>query len=248
MKKAVAIFCACAVGLLITCAKKDNPAGPGSGSNSNTYTYSMSGNTAISSYPQTISVSCDSNNILVSDTSYAYIDTTTITLLNNDNLMVSKHTDGYSDTLTRVGTGSGVQGEWTNSYGMTIQVGVNTVTESYNYADMLVVDLSFMTSYYNVSIVKISSNQVSITGNSSHEVVTITVNSSTGDATYSSSVASHAAATEYANPTSCPNDGPAWLEQFLTANPKTAKNAMAVPLNIIHKLATLLTKKPAHRR
>lgn len=246
MKKAVALFCVVAAVLMVTCAKKDNPTGPG-GNAINTMTYTVSGDKIIVSNPQTIYTECDSNNILVSDTTHASIDTATFVLSNNNNFMVVKHSDGEIDSLTRVGTGSSIQGQWTSARGYTVDIGASTITLTLDYADMLVSEFDYMSSYVNVTIAKTSSNSVTITGNISHEVVTISINSSTGDVTYSSTVSSHAAATVYANPTSCPNDGPAWLEEFFMANPKIAKNAVSAPTSSTHRLLTLLTKKPAPR-
>jgi len=68
-------------------------------------------------------------------------------------------------------------------------------------------------------------NVVTLVGNVSGEVVTITYVKADGaefmvetDEIYTSSDSGHARTTVYANPTTCPNDLPAWYDQFLGDN------------------------------
>jgi hypothetical protein len=216
MKKAVAVFCMFAAVFIVTCSKEDNPAGPGGGPNSMTMSYTLSGNMIIISQPQTIeSYSYCNGATLVTryDTSEAGSDTSTFALSNNDNTLTI---DGQM-ILTRVGTGSGVLGQWTGG-GMDISIGPSTITatesSSYPYADDFI-EYDLPNDLGEITATKASNTQVILTGTTG-ETVTITLSSSSE--TYSSSNSAHATGTYYSDPVACPNDVPSWYDEFLSDN------------------------------
>jgi hypothetical protein len=96
----------------------------------------------------------------------------------------------------------------------------------YSYLDPTYADSAL----YNVTIKKVSENKLTLTGNVTHEVVTIQWVSS-GAPSYiqenftetftSSTNVAHPVHTYYSNPQTCPDDNyPAWWQDFLTANQK----------------------------
>jgi hypothetical protein len=103
---------------------------------------------------------------------------------------------------------------------------VTVTTYDCEYADDFIDDwnwggASADSATYAVTVEMISCSQVRLTGLTTGEVVYVTWNAS-GDATD----AGHAAGTVYENPTSCPNEPPAWYESgFLGANYKTVPAA-----------------------
>jgi hypothetical protein len=72
---------------------------------------------------------------------------------------------------------------------------------------------------YRLTINRTSCSQVQLTGDSTHETVTMTWNAS-GDMTMTGSISGHTAHTWYKNPLSCPNDQyPDWYySEFLGPN------------------------------
>lgn len=249
MKKAVVFFCIVAAALMVLCSKKSNPTGPGGDQNTiETVYYTVSGNTIIITTPaQTYTGTYCDGDSLVSEsyTDTAQTHTVPFLLLNNDNLLImSSGTSG--DSLIRVGTGTGIQGQWTGSDGISYQIGPNTVTVVINQAASFIGDWnSFQASQYNITVAEISSNSVTLTGNSSKEVVTITWNSA-GDEIYSSSKSTNAPSTVKANPTTCPNDSPAWYDQFLSANSNYIYAKVASVPSAAHSFSSLFVKKLAH--
>ena len=108
---------------------------------------------------------------------------------------------------------------------MEVEFTGNTVIIQYSYAELFTTE---WTSVYGngsadsllaITLSQVNGNTVRMTGAISGEVVTVTF-SNQGDVTYSSSVASHAPSIVYGNPTSCPNDAPAWFNSFILANQK----------------------------
>ncbi len=82
---------------------------------------------------------------------------------------------------------------------------------------------------YNVTVNKVGENKITLTGNVTHEVVSIQwiISNASNYAqmqyteTFTSSNAAHAAYSYYSNPQTCPDDDyPAWWDDFLTANEK----------------------------
>lgn len=246
MNKAVSLFSLLAVTLLMVCGDSDNAVGPNGPDNSIIVTYTIVGNLIIVSYPETIYTYsyCDGNQLIVeNDTSEAGSDTTSFLLLNNDNLLVIE-----GDTLTRIGTGSGIQGVWSMAGFGTITIGASTITvsESYSYADMFIEEWDMFPMADNVTATKLSENMVQLTGSISGEVVTISWNAA-GDVTYSSSNSQHATGVVYDNPTACPNDEPEWLLLFLDENESVALNKFAAPLKKEHAISRLFkTNRPRH--
>lgn len=92
------------------------------------------------------------------------------------------------------------------------------------FGEMMAFALSFMFTkmFYEVSDTIIGDRTMRITGDISGEVVTVNWDAQ-GNAAWSSSNASHAPGTVYANPTTCPNDPPAWYQEFLTDNQTQAQ-------------------------
>jgi hypothetical protein len=228
MNKRTMCFAAVAAAglLMVTCSKSSSPTGPGSPST--TWTYTVDGSTLIVSHPETIETFCQGVTLL-SDTTPAYSDTSTYFFsAGQDTMFVVDLSSGDTIVLVRSGAGSGIQGTWTMhdmGIDMTITVGASTITSSVCFSDMFMLIYAIYLSSYDVSINSSSCSSVTITGNTTGEVVTIT-GTQTGDSpdntdfdmTFSSSDPTHASATTYANPTTCPNSGPAWWPAFLTAN------------------------------
>jgi hypothetical protein len=103
---------------------------------------------------------------------------------------------------------------------MQVDIGASTITRTYCDADdYMESEAPYLTMLYNISAAKLSCGSVQLTGNISHEVVTLTWDSD-GNVTYSSSNSQHASKVVYENPSSgqCPNVPPDWYNQFLTAN------------------------------
>ncbi|HMD68412.1 MAG TPA: hypothetical protein VKF42_05980 [Chitinivibrionales bacterium] len=106
-------------------------------------------------------------------------------------------------------------------------------TEFINYQwdySMLGDPASADSAIYNVTVNKVGENKLTLTGNVSHEVVTIKwVVSGVSNypeipytMVYTSSNSAHAAYSYYSNPQTCPDDYyPAWWDDFMTANEKT---------------------------
>jgi hypothetical protein len=223
------LFCAaivCAGLLVLTCSKNDNPSGPG-GVNS-TWTYTVSGTDLIVSHPQSIETDC-AGSYVTADTTFAYSDTSWFALSVNSDTMFVEGDQGDTMFLTRIGTGTGIQGQWLMSQGdfeATIEVGTQTITASTCFGDIFMAgEALWIELSYNITVSQLSCSSVRLTGNTSGEQVTInytqTGNSPDNmdaDITYSSSNAQHAPGTVFANPTTCPNDEPGWLDTFLLEN------------------------------
>jgi hypothetical protein len=238
------IFCvfAMAAGLAIwTCSKKSNPSGPGGGDiggGNTSWNYTISGNTIIIQHPaDTVTYSyCDTTKLVTeTDTESAYTEIDTFSLNGNTMTVNGIGDSGTPVVFTRVGSGSGVQGQWQGQiYGenITVQVTSSTITFSqfttYCYADdWMSFDWAYDSIGFNGTAAELSCTQVRITGSTTGEQVTITWNSN-GDMTYTSNKAGHAAYTYYENPTSCPDDDtPSWyytdfFGQNYTGIPKRA--------------------------
>jgi hypothetical protein len=232
MKKVAAIAGLCAALVLVVCDQSNNPAGTGgTGQNSTNYTYTVSGDTIIVYTPLVTQIrsSC-LNNTLVSrlDTlEEASIDTLTFVLTDNGNTL----TLDQKAVLTRVGTGTGIQGTWTAiSESLTLTIGPSTITSTVtrDYADNFVKVWNRRPPADQVTVAKASANLVTLTGTTTGEVVTI-LWSGAGDMTYSSN--GKTTTTVYENPVACPNSPPDWYGAFLSANrttPGQMKTAAAV--------------------
>jgi hypothetical protein len=249
MKKAAAILCMCAAVLMVSCAKKNNnPTGPGGGDNTMTMTYTMLGTDRIViSNPQEISTEtyCNGNTLVtLTDTSEASTDTMGFELSGNgDTLSI----EGM--IFARTGTGTGIQGSWTSTMG-SVQIGPSTITvieSSSSDADYFIEDWIDDPQADNVTVTKASANSVTMTGNTTGEIVTITF-SSTG-ISYSSTLSEHAAGTYYYNPTSCPNNDPEWYYEFLMANSSGFnKKAVTAPSALSHGIFSVLLKNHIHHQ
>jgi hypothetical protein len=217
---------AAAAGLFIlTCSKDSGPAGPGQPST--TWTYTVSGNTIIIDHPQTISTQCYGTQ-WSADTADAYTDSAVFTLSAGGDTLFSQTDQGIM-VLTRIGTGTGIQGQWlTDQYGfdVTIEIGPSTITASTCYADIFMgEEAPLIEANYNITVVRQSCSSVLLIGHTTNEQVTITYtqvgdspDNLDADRTYSSNNAQHAPGTVYANPASCPNQAPGWVAQFLANN------------------------------
>lgn len=131
----------------------------------------------------------------------------------------------FEDSMVRIGTGSGIEGQWTSSNGAIVQISAGTVIVTPTWADNFMANWADFGSDF-ITAQKTTSNSVTLTGNSTQEIVTITWNS-VGDATYSSNQPQHAAGVEYYNPADCPNDPPAWVEAFVFGTAGAAKKALS---------------------
>jgi YD repeat-containing protein len=238
MKKAVAFLCICAAVLWVTCSKSDNPAGSGdSGSNIETYTYTISGNSLAITFPASTSTYCLMDS-LVTYTFPASTQTVPFELSNNGNT-ATIIMDSANMVLTRIGSGSGIQGQWSTDGG-TISIDASTITVSpaastTGYADDFI-DYELPSELGQITATKISGTQVQLTGGTTNEVVTVTFSGS-GDETYTSSNSAHAAGTWYMDPKSCPNETPDWYYLFLSANGASMfKKAMSKSVQQHHKL------------
>lgn len=233
MRRIVTILGFCAAALVVTCSDDSGPTGPG-GSNPNVYIYETSGNAIYLFKPPFIETRCESAT-LISDTTPAEVDTAGYLLLNNGNFLVIRHHDGEIQSFTRVGAGTGIQGQWTMQ-GMTVQIDDGTVTLIPDWADQFIGEWAAVALQANITATKNSSSSVTLTGNTSQEVVTVTFNS-VGDATYSSTNSLHTTAVDYKNPVSCPNGPPAWTLEFIYANGgvlKVAMTALSAALPMLH--------------
>lgn len=231
-------FFLCAVMLMITCAKKDNnPTGPGGTNNVLTMTYTISGSTITITRPaQTYTDTyCEGDSLVTetqTDTARTYSEQ--FQLIDNDTKLVIS-----GDTAVRVGTGSGIQGQW-NMGGETVQFGAGTITVDLSQTSSTPADdfleYELPSDLGEVTATKISNNQVKLTGATTGEIVTVTISGS-GDETYTSSNSAHAAGTWYMNPNSCPNETPDWFYLFLSENGSGMfKKAMSKSVQQHHKL------------
>jgi hypothetical protein len=74
-------------------------------------------------------------------------------------------------------------------------------------------------SYYAITVTKVNSSSVKLSGRITTEVVTISSTKPTcGDKTYSSNIPAHTTGIYYYNPLQCPNAPPAWYWDFMSAN------------------------------
>ncbi|MBN2189195.1 MAG: hypothetical protein JW699_07060 [Chitinispirillaceae bacterium] len=244
MRITALLFCSaivCVAGLLmLTCSKSDNPTGPGD--TSLTWSYTVSGDYIIIEHPESIERDCDPD--LVADTTPAYTDSAWIQISAGNDTMRVVPSDDPQDTMVfvRVGTGTGIQGQWVmdeQGFEMTLDVGPSTISASTCLSDMFMAFQGpIIEAMYDVSVTQASCSSVQLTGNVSGEIVTInfTQSGSTpddidADMTFSSSLPAHTpAGTVYANPTSCPNDPPDWLLEFLSDNANAPLPKRAAPV------------------
>jgi len=225
-------FCAAAAvaGIfLLTCSTTDNPPTSPEGVRA-TWTYTVDGNDLIISHPADTSTRCADTG-LVTGFDSAYTDTNWFILSsNNDTLWTEGEFTGDTNTLVRNGTGTGIQGQWLmnrGGYDITVEVGSSTITASMCFADL------FMGTYgraidsldLNITVNQGSCSSVLLTGNVTHEQVTIIYTQSgnsldnlDADVTFQSDNPQHAQSTVYANPASCPNKAPDWLTLFFFSN------------------------------
>jgi hypothetical protein len=262
MRKQLMIFCAVAVaaGLVMwTCSKKNNPTGPngdggGVGNYTQTLTYTDSASNVIATFPQeitTYSYCIGSSLVTYNDTTPSYISTMPYSISGNTLTMI-QYNQGYDTAVfNRSGTGSGLIGTWlvvSAPYGWPSELDVtaSTISAIFNlcYADDFIDmwnsgGIYADSAYYNVTVAKNSCSQVTLTGNITNEVVTITFNNA-GDATFTSTVSGHGVHTVYNNPTTCPNDYPDWyspvfLNNNLKINAPAAKRAAMSSVPLVKK-------------
>ena len=264
MCKRLILFCVFALGVCLvmwTCSKKSNPTGTGDGGGGgNTASaYTMSRDTIIVSHPAYTSWTCNGTDRVIDTTITAFMDTSVITFSSTGDTMTVVKINGDTDVvLIRVGTGSGIQGQWQglvqSSLEATMQIASSTITTSVCMADAyMAFEAWFDTMSYNITDVKQSCNSVTLTGNTSHEVVTISfgqihnLDIGNADMTYTSSNSQHTAFTIYANPTTCPNDYADWITSFYDANPhaaaKMAVSSSSATSTELQKRIKLLKKK-----
>ncbi|MBN2189196.1 MAG: hypothetical protein JW699_07065 [Chitinispirillaceae bacterium] len=237
MRTTARLFCSaivCAAGLLwLTCNK--SPSGPGDGGigpTSETYTYTCTGTEVTISIPALSYSWCNTNDILVTYTIPAFDMTVPYSISGNgDTLTAAMGND--TAVFIRSGSGSGLIGTWfpvdqeqTEFIQMVFtSASVTITTYECEYADDFIEGWNTGGAFadsatYAVTVEKISCSQVKLTGLTTGEAVTITWNAD-DDATYSSSNTNHVQAIVYENPTSCPNEVPAWYEsEFLGMNYK----------------------------
>jgi hypothetical protein len=250
MKRISVLFRAaalCAGLLALTCSKNSSPTDPGN--LSATWTYTVDGNNIIITHPQVIETECDSTDQLVADTTPAYTDTNWYVLSDgNDTLYVQGDYPGDTTVLVRIGDGTGLEGEWrmaiTDSISATITVTATTITASACFTDMfMAVWAPLYEAFANVTVSQSSCATVVILGNVTGEMATVSFSQSgnapdnmAADMTFTSNNVQHQPpGTVYANPTSCPNDGPDWMLDFLFSNmnvytpKKTALPAVTFP-------------------
>jgi len=93
---------------------------------------------------------------------------------------------------------------------------------------------------YDITIQKLNSNRLTMTGRKSGEIVTLTWNGNL-DLTYSSNTSGHAPYTYYNKPVTCPNEPtPSWFDVFLSDNQKTlTKTRGLIALNSVSVRQTL---------
>ncbi len=89
----------------------------------------------------------------------------------------------------------------------------------WSYADMFIEEWNdYYGQYFDITIAKVNNRTVKLTGNTTGEVVTVTVNRNE-DIIYTSSNSEHGKHVYYSNPTQCPNDyQPEWFDDFLSDN------------------------------
>jgi hypothetical protein len=237
MRKRVMFFCAVAAAaslLLWTCGKKSNPAAPpdDGGQTTEAYSYTVVGSTIRVSIPLSVDTSryCDP----LSDTLVTEYDTTAAYIR-----LYSFSISGTILTLTRVatavynrsGTGSDLPGTWIaagtvdnfptqmvftgDSVAFTMAPAVGCYADSEYVRYLWPLD----STDYRLTINRTSCSQVQLTGDSTHETVTMTWNAS-GDMTVTGSGSGHTAHTWYKKPLSCPNNQyPDWYySEFLGPN------------------------------
>ena len=215
--------------LLLTCSRDSNPTAPGTPSS--TWTYTVAGSDLIINRPQRIDTYCDPTYGLSADTTFAAVDTNWYVLsAGQDTLWVEGDDPGDTTLLVRIGTGTGVQGQWRMIEGdltATITVTATTITASMCGGDLfMATDGPEIEQNFNITVTKISCDAVLLTGNTTQEQVTFTLQPTADspdrimefDATYSSNTPQHATVTRYVDPTTCPNNGPDWLNDFLNDN------------------------------
>jgi hypothetical protein len=129
--------------------------------------------------------------------------------------------------VTRVGTGSGIQGTWTmidDEMGEATIIITASTLQMYvpKSAIMISMKAEFLYQLANPGITIDSSNAevFKMTGNTSHEVVTISI-TDLGQMVWTSSVATHASlTTDLLVVTTCDEQeqAPVWLTDFISAN------------------------------
>jgi hypothetical protein len=183
-------------------------------------------NTASSITTISVSTSCDSTTLVTSrdtSTSTYTVTATTLTMIDS--------TD--TTTLTRVGTGSGLQGTWlvANATDLTgcymVVTAANIAVWAPKALMMTMIRVGFLGAFAQAQGITVDTSSAEVTrltGTTTHEVVTLSLNAQ-GDLVWSSSVAAHATTTmALLNVTTCPQDEPpVWLGDFMMANQGTAK-------------------------
>jgi hypothetical protein len=234
MRKTAMLFCVgtAAAGLLwLTCNK--SPSGPGDGGigpTSETFSYTSTGTEITISIPAQTYSWCNNNTLMTY--TYPGQNMTMPYSISGDTLRITTGND--TAAFTRSGSGSGLIGTWTpvdqgqdgeEGWIAFTSTAVTITTYDCSYADDFIEGWNMGGTYadsatYAVTVEKLSCSQVRLTGLTTGEVVTITWNAS-GDATYSSATAGHAAGTVRENPASCPNEPPDWYySEFLGMNLK----------------------------
>ena len=210
MSRALPLLVFCASLFTLTCSKIDKPTGPES-LPPMTFTYTISGDTLFFGGGQTIDTSyfCTSGDSLFTQIDTERMGPDTMLIVNNSLLVWD------NDSMTRVDTGSGIQGKWiwaTDTllygypyYGAIFQIGPSTMTISISEVDRFIMFPWILNPQPDTSITKTSFYTIFLTGNITGEVVTITWNAA-GDATYASNNKLHAQQVVYKKPTSCPDD------------------------------------------
>jgi hypothetical protein len=237
MKRSTASFVLLlgAAGLLLgTCGKK-NPSdndGGNNGQTTETYQYTVLGNTLRVSIPLQVDTAryCDQvsgNLVALYDTTPAHIRIYSY-LLAGDYLTIRL---GDSAVFSRSGSGSGLPGTW-NAVDTVEDFPVQMVFTDSTVAFTLVpaprcwADSDYVryqwpqdSADYRLTLNRVSCTEVRLIGDSTHETVTLTWNSS-GNMTVAGSAAGHSAHTWYRNPTTCPNSlYPDWYyDYFLSPN------------------------------
>jgi hypothetical protein len=238
MNKRILYFCSVAAAaclLVWTCSKKSNPAGPddnGETTATATYHYTRTPTTVIFSIPQSIDTSrhCE-DSVLVTeyDTTDAYPSVSWYVLAGNTLTIISAAND--TARYSRSGPGSDLPGTWIESgtvENFPVQmvftddsVSVTMAISAACYADSEYIRYQWPqdSSYYLLTLNRISCTQLQLYGTVSGETVTLTWNSG-GDMTFTSSSSAHGAYTWYRNPLSCPDDQyPDWYyPEFLDPN------------------------------
>ena len=127
------------------------------------------------------------------------------------------------------------ENQYLEEYSTEIQVDATNIT-FYEYEHITGASIARRMSHYIDSnkydiTIATSGNTVTLTGNKSSEVVTITYDAAAGKSTYTSTNSAHATHVYYDETTSCPNSFmPTWAMEFLLANQKgTPKAAPVLP-------------------